>query len=132
MAFNCTGNKGLIGGPAIIHIRSADFTRLDIKANITSMDPRNEVAQDASSGQGFTIQERNSVIAFELEDGCDLSLTDLSSVCNATITARLINAKAYAMREAWFATEDLSFSTEEGKVPVEFKSIYPMEEILGC
>lgn len=132
MAMQCAGNKALKGGPAIIHIRSDAFTKVDIKANVTGMDPRNEVAQASGTGTGFTVQERNSYIEFELEDGCDLSLASLGSVCNGTVVARLVNGKAYAFRDVWLATDDFSFGTEEGRITVRFESQYEAEEVLGC
>jgi len=129
---DCTGNKALKGGPAYIHVKSEAFTKLDIKANVTSMDPRIEVAQAAGTGTGFTVQEKNSYAEWELEDGCDVSLIDLGNVCNGTIIIRLINGKTYAMREAWLASDDFGFGTEEGRIPVRFESAYEMEEVLGC
>jgi hypothetical protein len=127
----CTGNKALRGGPAIIHITSEKFTKRDIKAVITSFDPRNQVAQDAD-GHGFTVADRNSFVEFAFPDGCDVSILDLTGVCNATVTFRLINGKAYAMSEAWFGSEDLGFSSDQGDISMRFSSQNQMEEVLAC
>lgn len=132
MAFeNCTGNKALKGGPAIIHITSERFTKRDIKAVVTNFDPRNQIAQDAD-GHGFTVADRNSFMEFALPDACDISILDLTGVCNASVTFRLINGKAYSMTEAWFSNEDLGFSSDQGDINLRFSSQYQMEEVVAC
>lgn len=129
---NCAGNPSLRGGPAYVHIESEGFTLRDLEVDITSFDNRNRIGNAADSGSGFTIGKQNSHVEFAIPDSCDLSLTDLGSICNATVTVLFKNGKSYTFVNAWNATSDLGYSSNSGDVPVRFESAQQAEEVLAC
>jgi hypothetical protein len=117
-----------IAGVAFIRVDGQQYA---LKGNLTiSIDPfiREGIAgMDGVHGYKETPQVPH--ITFDISDMAGLSLQQLRSFCNSTVTAELGNGKTYLLRGAWTAAI-MELNAVDGQVTVNFQGLAG-EEILG-
>lgn len=64
----------------------------------------------------------------EISDAGGLSLRQLQSVTDSTITCELRSGKGYVLQNAWYSGETV-LDTVEGKVPVKFEGLDCQEDV---
>jgi hypothetical protein len=82
--------------------------------------PRREAVVGADTTHGFKETPQVAFIEGEITDRSDISIEELVSITDATVTLRLGNGKTIVLRNAWYAAEG-TFNTEEGNGQVRFE-----------
>ena len=90
--------------------------------------PMREGVVGSDSVHGYKELPQIAFIEGTITDGDDLSLEELVTMTDATVTLELANGKIIALREAYFAGEG-SVTTEEGEIAARFESAREGEEI---
>lgn len=84
--------------------------------------PKREGVVGADAVHGYKETPQVPFIEGEITDRNELSLEDLVTLDEATITLELANGKVIALSEAWYAGEGTG-NTEEGNIACRFEGI---------
>lgn len=84
--------------------------------------PKRDAIVGADRTHGYKEVPQVAFIEGEISDRSDVSLEELVTVSDATITLELGNGKVIVLREAWFAGDGTG-NTEEGNVSVRFEGM---------
>ncbi len=110
-----------IAGTAYIKVDGQQFDlRGNLKVNISPVEREGKAGLDKV--HGFTEKPVVPYIEGDFGDRGDLSITDLQSITDATVTAELVNGKNYLLRNAWVATA-IELDGGEGQFTVKFEGV---------
>ena len=84
--------------------------------------PKREGVVGADTVHGYKETPQVPFIEGEITDRNELSLEDLVTLDEATITLELANGKVIALSEAWYAGEGTG-NTEEGNIACRFEGM---------
>lgn len=90
--------------------------------------PKRDAIIGADGVHGYKETPQVASIEGAITDAPDLSLADLTTVDNATVTLELANGKTIVLNNAWYAGEG-SVTTGESEIAVRFESRQEGQEV---
>jgi hypothetical protein len=88
--------------------------------------PKKEGIVGMDGTHGYKETPQQAYIEGSITDTPELSLLDLSSIADATVTLDLANGKTIVLRNAWWASNSKG-NSEEGEIEARFEGISAKE-----
>lgn len=113
--------KNRIGGTIALKVNGdIYFAKGNFTYNLGK--PKREGVMGADTVHGYKETPQIPFVEGEITDRNELSLEDLVTLDEATITLELANGKVIALSEAWYAGEGTG-NTEEGNIACRFEGM---------
>ena len=113
--------KNRIGGTIALKVNGdIYFAKGNFTYNLGK--PKREGVIGADTVHGYKETPQIPFVEGEITDRNELSLEDLVTLDEATITLELANGKVIALSEAWYADEGTG-NTEEGNIACRFEGM---------
>lgn len=113
--------KNRIGGTIALKVNGdIYFAKGNFTYNLGK--PKKEGVVGADTVHGYKETPQMPFVEGEITDRNELSLEDLVTLDDATITLELANGKVIALSEAWYAGEGTG-NTEEGNIACRFEGM---------
>lgn len=113
--------KNRIGGTIALKVNGdIYFAKGNFTYNLGK--PKREGVTGADTVHGYKETPQIPFVEGEITDRNELSLEDLVTLDEATITLELANGKVIALSEAWYAGEGTG-NTEEGNIACRFEGM---------
>lgn len=113
--------KNRIGGIIALKVNGdMHFAKGNFTYNLGK--PKREGVVGADAVHGYKETPQVPFVEGEITDRKELSLEDLVTLDDATITLELANGKVITLSEAWYAGEGTG-NTEEGNIACRFEGI---------